>query len=269
MFKAKLFWDRVEIWAALLGATFAAITSAVPPDIKPWTATPVAFFLLIVAISKHRSKSIDEQSKLCEAAEKAETQRKHQEQVARLEQERDNLSRKAVAAISGVLWRRYFGNLPNQDHYKNRVTVFRKELCDEPTRFRLVIFARFGRYSDSISSWPIDDNEPSNCRGVAGKIYARNTLERFIAPHDWPDDGNPISRRSFADALNATVDETESLKVKSKAFIGTTIVVNGAKWGVLLLDSCDSGHIKDSKTSDEMVKRYANIIGEVMGEVGS
>jgi hypothetical protein len=191
------------------------------------------------------------------------------EQVERLELERDNLSRKAVAAISGVLWRRYFGNLPNQDHYKNRVTVFRKESYDGPTGLRLVIFARFGRYLNSISAWLVDDNEPMNCRGVAGKIYARNTLERFIAPHDWPDDDNPASQRSFAEALNATVEETEGLKVKSKAFIGTTIVVNGAKWGVLLLDSCDAGHIKDSKTSDEMVKRYANIIGEVMGEVGS
>jgi len=269
MFKSKASWDRVEIWGALIAATFAAITSAAPPDAKVWTAPPVAIFMLIVAISKHRSKTIDEETKARESVAKAELKREHREQIARLETERDNLSRKAGFAIAQVLFQRYFGSLPNQDKYKNRVTLFRKQVCDGPTGFQLSIFARSGRYSDSTSAWAIDDNEPDRCRGVAGKIWALDTLTRVSADHDWPEEDNPALRHSFAVSLNATVEETERLKVKSRAFIGMPVVANGVRWGLLLLDSCDPNHIKNSKSFDEIIKRYARIIGEVMGEVGS
>jgi hypothetical protein len=68
---------------------------------------------------------------------------------------------------------------------------------------------------------------------------------------DWPTDGNPAQKEEYAASLGMTVGEAETLNVKSRTFVATPIVVNGAKWGVLVLDCRKSILIRQSENSTQ------------------
>jgi hypothetical protein len=154
------------------------------------------------------------------------------------------------------------------ERYKHRVTLFVCTTTDAGKR--LTIYQRAGVHPTSEIAWEVDDNDLTKCRGIAGRIWFHTIT--LMECHDpaWPTDDDPVAKERYAECQGISLAEAERLKVKSTAFCGTIVVVNGEKWGVLLIDSQKQWRFdaKPHRTRNEKrIERYATLLSQVLAEV--
>lgn len=197
------------------------------------------------------------------------------ERLAAEEREKEASAKtyKAVKAILDDLRDKLFRDCNDGDDISfNRVTLFRG--VDYPTAGpackKLQIFARAGDHIQSSTSWLVDDNDSSRCRGVAGQVWTTRLKAFKLASCGWPTDGNPDQKKKYANSLGITVEEAEKLNVKSVSFLGYPVLVRGSLWGVLLVDRKTEWEIKmkpKGPRDGELIENYSVIIGKVIGEL--
>ncbi len=230
------------VWAALAEHGQKTLPAAL-------AATAGAFTLTAKAVSKHLEKKLKEEK----------------------EKQARDVSRVAVKVILDQMREEYFSTEAGDEKYKHRATLFACEGPDSRSGVgkHLAIFARSGVHLDSPRTWPLDDNHPEGCRGVAGKIWYHNITDIKTAECAWPSDDNLLEKARYAESLEITVAEAEKLNVKSRAFAGAPIVVGGRKWGVLLLDSLKDGLIADTPHKKGLLNRYTQLLGRILTETGA
>jgi hypothetical protein len=262
LWSRRPFWDKTEFvstgltaLAGALATSLAAFPSA-PPGWRAGSASATFLFASATAACKWRAKILDDREK---AATRAEIQAF-----------RNRAASQAQRAITRVLdgLRQEFFRVGEED--TPRATLF---LCKEAQPEaglgkHLCIYARAGVYQESAHTWALDDNDITGCRGLAGHVwFVRATISRR-ATCDWPADGNPREREVYANNLGMTMAEAESLHVKSRTLVGTPIEVNGARWGVLVLDCRKDIRIHASQTSVQrrLLFLAAATISGILGE---
>jgi hypothetical protein len=240
---------------------------------------------MFVALSKLRSKRIESKEnserKRREDAEeqqrretlerlKSDAETTSQAQATELAEMRGRYASQAKRAIEVLLddfHRKYFRKEARQEKYKHRTTLFKcvEDNGKPAAGKRLVIYARVGIHKDSTHFWPVDDNDIMKCRGVAGRIWFLGVGNVTVAASDWPaDENDAVQKAHYAQSLEMTLDEAESLNVKSKVFTGSRIMARGEKWGVILLDSAKEGHISDGQYEKRLLSEYADLISSVV-----
>jgi len=283
--KRRSFWENSEIICALLAALMSAVTASVPQPSKQLPASLAGIFFIFAAMSKLRSKRI-ETREISERKQREDTQKeqwretverlkrdaetKSQEQAAELAEMRGRYASQAKCAIEVLLeefHRKYFRREAEHEKYKHRTTLFKcVENNGKPgAAKRLVIYARAGIHKDSTRFWPVDDNDIAKCRGIAGRIWFLGVGNVTTAASDWPaDETDAVQKARYAQSLQMTMDEAESLNVKSKVFTGSRIMARGEKWCVILLDSIKEGHISDGQYEKRLLSEYADLISSVV-----
>src|SRR5262249_26682480 len=128
----------------------------------------------------------------------------------------------------------------------------------------LAIFARKGKNPDSTCWWPVDDHDLDRCHGVAAIIWFHNLTKIVTAECDWPDGDDPVAKATYARSLGITVEEAERLNIKSKVVGGSPVIVRGRKWGSLVLDSRQEGHISQSGVKIKALNDAAALVGAVL-----
>lgn len=160
------------------------------------------------------------------------------------------------------------------DEFNHRITLFVCEGGDAPdgSKKRLRVFARRGGDENSQTAWPVDDSDPTKCRGLAGLIWYNGTDEFFDAGWDWDDAGSDAQKAGYASVLRMTVAEATALTVKARYFAGAAVMVGGTRWGVLLIDSLVDWREKSAagklRQQDQIV-RYALLFSAVLEQVKS
>jgi hypothetical protein len=71
----------------------------------------------------------------------------------------------------------------------------------------------------------------------------------------------------YANSLGISLDEAESLNVKSMVFAGARIMARDQKWGVILLDSLKAGQIVDSSYQRKLLGECASLISSLLNRV--
>jgi hypothetical protein len=158
------------------------------------------------------------------------------------------------------------------DEFHHRITLFVCEVGDAPdgSKKRLRVFARRGGDENSQTAWPVDDSDPTKCRGLAGLIWYNDTAEFFDAGWDWDDNGTEAQKAGYAKALRMTTTEAAALTVKSRYFAGAVVMVGGTRWGVLLIDSLTDWREKSApgkERQQDQIWRYALLVSTVLGHV--
>jgi hypothetical protein len=183
---------------------------------------------------------------------------------------------KIAEALLEAMHRGHFRNGGDEETHKNRVTLF---VCNEPTAGQprhLAIFARCGVHRSSTTRWVLSDDHPDGCRGTAGKAWYHEAALIKRTDCDWPqsedEDTDGKQRSRYAEGLGITVEEAAALKVKSRAVIAAPVMVNGRKWGVLVLDTLVDDVIPQQPAKlrefKAMFNHYAELIGRTLGEAG-
>jgi hypothetical protein len=189
---------------------------------------------------------------------------------AEREAEANSQMKRVVCAILEEMRQEYFASEAGDEKYKHRITLF---VCVEPNGRAgggkyLEIFSRSGVHLNSTRTWPVDDNHPDLCRGVAGKVWYHSITDIKIAECDWPEGDDVTSKARYARSLDIRPEEAEALNVKSRAFAGAPVLVGGRKWGVLLLDSLKDGFIADNRHKKSLLNKYTELIVCVLTEAG-
>jgi hypothetical protein len=289
LIKKSSFWNRCEYAFTALSAGFSALTAIQTQDYKRIPASFAFAFACFVAVAKWQSSKIGEQEKHDKAEQEQmsrERDEEHAEQLRREMQAEDERRNRELAEIRGKhvdavkkmmgaileeFHRKYFRKEAQVEWYKHRVTLFHCVEIDSDTGKdkRLRIFARAGVYKDSGCSWPVDDNDPDKCRGIAALIWFHGVGRVRTAACDWPTNGDAIEKARYAESLGITVDEASALNVKSRSFTGARITARGQKWGVLLLDSLKEDHINDKQHEKSLLEQYTELISSVLDRMES
>jgi hypothetical protein len=288
--RSKSTFDRCEIFFASLAMASSALTAALPPAHKQLPAAATGILAILLALSKWRSKRIEETEKSARAKREQDEQaawakalqslrseneaekQRGLDEIAAVREKLDNQLRTAVRAILEDFHDRYFRGEADEEKHKHRTTLFTcVESNGNPTREkRLTIYVRIGIHENSQCSWLVDDNDLEKCRGVAGKIWFHGAGNVTSADCDWPsDESDLIQKAAYARSLGITVDEAEALHVKSRVFTGARIMARGQKWGVILLDSLKDSHISDKSPKKQLLAQYANLISSIVNRMES
>lgn len=168
----------------------------------------------------------------------------------------------------------FFDKAGVADEFKHRITLFVCEEGDAPdgSKRRLRVFARRGGDENSQTAWPVDDSDPTKCRGLAGLIWYNGTAEFFDAGWDWDDAGTEAQKAEYANALRMTPAEATALTVKARYFAGAVVMVGGTRWGVVLIDSVSDWIEKTGpgkRRQQDQIRRYASLIETVLEQVKS
>jgi hypothetical protein len=266
-FKRRSFWDKLDFIAVVVAAISGAVTAAVPADSKAIPAVFVCLSGIAAATGKFVSKLLENREKTGKATQEAQEREERGREANQLREKYAAQAKRIVEAILERMRSEYFRNEKDEAKYMHRATLF---ICVEADLVsghgkHLAIFARAGVHKDSTRTWPLDDNDPGKCRGVAGKIWFHGVNTGVsVADCDWPTGGDPEGKARYAKSLDITVEEAEGLNVRSKIFTGAPIMAKGRKWGVLLLDSRKEGHIKHDQYERTMLDRYAELLGAVL-----
>lgn len=190
--------------------------------------------------------------------------RKNAEQAKRAR----SLVARIMRAVLDEMRQVYFLHEGGAELYKHRVTLF---VCVDANAStgkdkHLAIFARSGVRGDSKSVWALDDNHPDGCRGFAGKVWYHSVTMFRVAVCDWPKNEDYIEKERYANSMEITIEEAESLNVRSRTFAGTPVLVRGHKWGVLLLDSLKADSIAETAHQKGLLNRYTELIGKILTE---
>ena len=190
-FKSGSFWNRCEYTCTALSAGFSAFTATQTQDHKRIPASFAFACACLVAYTKWQSNKITENKKNDKENQDRLNRDRHEQELenirrdSRIEDERRNRElaeiktrhtdavKKMMDAILEDFHRKYFRKEAQDEKHKHRVTVF---YCieidgDAGKEKRLKIFARAGVHKDSDCSWPVDDNDPVKCRGIAAQIW--------------------------------------------------------------------------------------------------
>ncbi len=250
-YQRKTFWEGSEFWVSIPAALTAFAAAIVPVKDKSLPSAAACVLVILGAVCRHMAKRLAH----------ADWTRQ-QDEVEALRQRYGAQAKRMIGKILETFRSRYFEGEAGEERYEHRVTLFAcSESADgDTTGKRLVIFARAGIHPDSTSSWPVDDNDPRGCRGFAASIWFHEVTKFKLAACDWPEnDGDPLQKARYAESLEITVAEAEALRVHSRMFVGTPILVNNQRWGVLLLDSQKDGPPFD-RTKSAFLRRYAKVI---------
>jgi hypothetical protein len=224
--------------ASAATASFAALPS-LTAGWRIGSAAATFVFATGVAGCKWRAKVLDDREKAAKASE--------------VQALRDRAASQAKRSISRVLegLRVEFFRAGEEDTPRATLFVCREAQAGAGPGKRLSIYARAGVYQDSGRSWPVDDNEMTACRGLAGQVWFLSVTRSRTAACDWPADGNLAQKEEYANSLEMTVGEAEALNVKSRTLVATPVEVNGARWGVLVLDCRRAIAVPESDTSTQ------------------
>lgn len=247
-------------------------------DMKPLAVASSIAFTFLAAGSKFALRRLDDGEKDAAAKEKeaADAARKEAEDKIRAEADQAvqcarQQAKRIVQAILLHMHEHFFEQSANADKLVHRITLFQQVSGASeggPCKRWLQVYARHGWHQNSATVWPLDEDVPGGCRGVAGRIWLESATLFESAACPWPLDGNPKQKAEYASSHEITVDEAERLNVKSQFFAGTVVLVNGKKWGVLLVDSLKT--FEKAKEGGQRglqrkrIERYATLIGRAI-----
>lgn len=259
-------WVMLAV-AAGLGGVAALAESKDKATAVAWSVT----FTVGAGLSKLFTRLAEEREKAAKAREAEQAELIRDTELADLRARFGGQAQRMVRAILSHMHDHFFEQEAGQDKHKHRVTLFvcREGAGPRGCRKWLAIYARFGENPESTTTWPLDDNSPEGCRGVAGKIWVENSDQFYVAECDWPENGDPVDKARYAKSLGITVAEAETLHIKSRYFSGALVMVRGAKWGVLLVDSRKDWRKKGGQQTiqTKRTRRYATLLGTVLAEV--
>lgn len=254
----KSFWDKAELIFAVMTAAAGAVVASLAafsshPGLSYWRvgwASAAGTFACAVAASKWRVRILDERDKEAKRREQTAIEDRRQAEIRMLQERASSLTQRAIVQVLEGLRTEFFREGVNEADLP-RATLFDCRAPDPEKGLgrRLCIYARAGVYGDSTRTWAIDDNEEAGCRGLAGQAWFTRTMISLSASCGWPTDGNPERKEEYALSLRLTLEEAESLNVKSRTLIATPIEVNGIRWGVLTLDCSKDVLISSSRGS--------------------
>lgn len=272
-YNRKGFWDQIEIVSALMGAISGTFTGLAGGNLKSAGVVLSIIFFLGIALAGLRSKRLGEQQEDDKARRDEQERQNRKEELDQLKSTYEAQAQRMLRKMLERMKARYFESEDPEEKHKHRITLFRCVEIDGPDgrSKHLAIFARGGGFQDSNCTWPLDDNNPERCRGIAGKIWFNWTTSiRKAADCDWPDDNtNAEQKAHYASSLGITVEEADALNVKSKVFAGAPIEVRGEKWGVLLLDSLKEGQILDNSHKRTLLNQYAKFLAAALEGIES
>jgi hypothetical protein len=217
------------------------------------------------AIFKYLSRSLDTKEKKEKAEADEKSKAEHRQEIDRIRNAADQQGKRVMECLLGHLSTLYFAGEEQTEKYKHRVTLFVVQRTEAGGK-QLAVFARAGVYRDSTITWPLDDNDPGKCRGVAGKIWFHRSERLLVTSKEW-DDEDPVKQAAYAKSLEIEVAEAARLRVKSKEFFGMPVIVNQVCVGVLLLDSGKTGQITDSGDKRSLFEQYLQLAQAVLSEV--
>ncbi len=220
--KRSASWSEVEFYCGVGAVLTACVTASVASPYKWIPAILGGVLSASVLYCRRTAKGIEEA------------------EVAALRESARAQAHRMVKAILDDFHAEYFKHEVGQEKYKHRVTLFRSESRADGRKL-LTIFARSGIHQNSSCTWPLDDDDPDRCRGIAGKIWFDGVTRTIITARDWPqgDHPDPVGMVEYARSLDLTIEEAKSLNVKSKVYTGAPILVRGQRWGVRLCRRVD------------------------------
>ncbi len=264
--KHRLFWDAGAIFfmfGIAIPAGFAPSAEMTPdePDAKPrqrasaWVIVCTAGAGVFGVASRIR----DWMDKRGDA-----------DKLKRATVELRSATRKMVVQVLETARRDFFAEDEEAEIHKLRATLFRV-VANAPSGTKgLQVYARARSNPDSTRRWAVVDENPRLCQGVAGYIWAIGTARIILPPCEWVAASTADERVAYATATFLSVEEVDSLAIKSSGFGGTIVEVAGVKWGVLLMDAQEKGRLKKTIASTNahtlILEKYAALLGRMIQE---
>jgi hypothetical protein len=142
-----------------------------------------------------------------------------------------------IKAVVDGLEEALFRDVPDDERYENRVTLFRADWRQST----LKTYCRSGTiYQRRRPKLRIHDNDQARNEGVGGQAWFRNTT---VAAEALPDcatpcvAGNPDCQ-TYGVRGFMTIARAAKLRVKSRSLLATPVRdLRGKKWGVLVIDT--------------------------------
>ena len=177
-------------------------------------------------------------------------------------------SKHRIKAVLNVLHEVCFRDMPRDERFHNRVTLFKKKTSW--WRPRLRSFCRAGEnYQRGIPSFAVDDNDEGGNEGLCGQAWFRdatvvvNDLPEVPSQAEgWDKSDEGCARYVAAGFLSHA--KSAGLRVKSRSILATPVRdFQGNKWGVLVVDSRSPGMIDDRRK--DLAESIATALGKVLG----
>ncbi|GAC1473849.1 MAG: hypothetical protein NVSMB9_23180 [Isosphaeraceae bacterium] len=259
------FWDGADIALVAAVAISGATLKLAPKSYLAVTGWFVIGTAVAAGVPKTILKVMDYRATRAKAVAEAVERQEREAEVTRLREHATGQARRVIQAILASVWQSYFVHVPIEERHKSRVTLFRcAEAAEIPERGKhLTIFARKGRNPDSTCWWPVDDNDIDRCHGVAAIVWFYDLTKIVIAKCDW-DDEDPVAQKTYAASMSTTIAEAKLLNIKSKVVGGSTVMVKGRRWGVLVLDSREEGQVSEAGGKIKALNDAAALVGAVL-----
>lgn len=252
--------EHIEVYAGIFAAICTFLVLIIEQQWKLYAAFVGLLFGVVIIGSRYYAKKLDKDEKAVKDQEEADEREKQRAQVARI-----RLA--VVECVLESMKSEFFSSTDPNNGHQHRVTLFRCESADcGGAKRRFHIFARAGTHKQSTTSWVVDEDRPE-IGGICGMIWCNGTFERAIAECDWPADNNVANKARYAASLKIELEAAERLNVKSRSFCGTTVIVGGKKWGLLIVDTKEPWTGRTTRqlnVDNKVVARYALLLGHII-----
>lgn len=174
--------------------------------------------------------------------------------------------REEIKRILDALHKNFFQDVPGEERFRHRVTLFKAKRYWTFGRFRyLSVFARSGTQFQKSKTWfAINDECEDENEGVAGRAWFLDAMFTVTDLPNWRDGVNyneNVQCRRYAEDGHLSLAKSESLEIKSRS-ISAVVVRNkaGERWGVLVLDSQEPQGI----SMDPVKKAMFNLVADLL-----
>ena len=149
-----------------------------------------------------------------------------------------------IKYLLDALQKTFFQDIPEEDLYKNRVTLFRPSTSLFRRRQVLKLYVRAGTsYQKSSASFPIDDDAEESNQGVAGRAWFKNGIVSVLDLPAWPEGAKPEHDpdcKVYCQKGFISVGAAKMLQIKSRSISAAVIRTRtGRRCGVIVIDSRD------------------------------
>lgn len=176
-----------------------------------------------------------------------------------------------VKSVLDSLHKNYFKDVPQEELFQHRATLFKAKKYVLGRLRYLEIFARSGTtFQKSATYFKINDEHESKNEGIAGWAWFTNAMPTVTDLAEWPANPNPNMQEDpvaeeYAKKGKLSVEKASVLNVKSRSV--TAIPVrssSGKKWGVLVVDSRNPNGISTASDKKALVELSADILTQIV-----
>ncbi|MCB9866898.1 MAG: GAF domain-containing protein [Phycisphaerales bacterium] len=151
-----------------------------------------------------------------------------------------------------------FKSRPGGTH-RHRATLFKARRWGRWKR--LCIFVRSGHTTQgSRTSFKIPPDEPDSAEGIAGITWKENAV---VAKSGLPDvvaESDDALKSEYARQTGVSVEWLNWRTYNARSFMGIPIEVNGALWGVVVLDSADPQGIRPRRALECLARHVSCLL---------